>query len=921
MLRIDGVVDALPVASLRGHEDVNALYVFELVVAAQEASGALEETALNRLARLTIESYQQPRLVYGIVQSARLVSRHNGWAGDVYRVTVVPKLWRLRPTRNSRIFQELTVPQIVDAILDMHAIERKWATVRRPLPKEDDDSRAVAFQPRAYCVQYRESDLDFVKRLLSEEGLFFSFGHPADGQNEVMVISDDASRYPPIEGTSKIPFRDDTMAASEDAISSFDWGGQVLTGQTFVKEYDFERPKLALNAVAIAADTVDANETSWEVYDHSGRFAGEHVDTTDAELLLEQLRSERRTGRGTSWCPRLQAGRTFELCEAATTRLNRGYVVTSVSHEGSDPRYGDSDDTSRRYYNNSFTCIPATTPCRPPRISWHVQQTFETATVVGPAGAEIYTDPHGRVKVQFHWDRQGKQDEFSSCWMRVMQPWAGAGWGHQFIPRIGMEVLVLLLGGDADNPVVVGSAYNGENRAPFTLEEHKTRSGLRTSTTPGGNGFNELSFQDLAGHEEVYVHAQRDLRERVLNDHRTLVKNDQVNDVSGRQIEIVGGDQTLSVRGNRSETVDLNMRREVLGDETVTIDGDAKRVIEGWRRDRIDGDERVKVGGSYRRRVARAIRLEAGEDLTIATAASMVTRVGGASVTRIAASEHHHVVGDSVTIRTGPHIVNAATTTALFDGTVVATVTDKLLLHVAEGLTLKCGESSIEIGKDTIRLTAPNVDITGSDELSCHGGESAMVRLDGDCTAIGETVNVKSEGAAVTLTDKAKIEGSKISLGSGSGDKAKKETEGEQTESEPLEFVAELFDASANEPLANEPFVARGHAPTPFEGVTDGAGLVKIPLLYERCTIYIDVGEHRLEFRVGQLAPADTRRGMIERLAGLGFGPSDPDMWCRDDFFEQVNHFERLHGLDESDFEEGDISDQTADALSGEFGR
>ena len=919
-LAIDGIDETLRVTSLRGHEEVNELFSFEMVVATQGSSVAVEEVALNRSARLTIEGRELPRVVSGIVRSARLMAGNKAWDGDVYRITLVPQMWRLKPTRNSRIFQDLTVPQIVDIVMDAHGIDHIWATVRAPAPPKEGNVESGSFRPRTYCVQYQESDYELVRRLLGEEGLFFSFDHPAAdaaGATEIVVLSDEASRYRPIAGSARVPLRDDTMTSSEEGIGSFDWGGQLLTGATLLREYDFERPALDLIGAAKSSDAADAVEAALRIYDHEGRFAGEHVTDHDAKIQLEQLRSQRRTGSGSSWCTRLMPGRTFQLEGAPTERLNRAYVVTSVIHEGTDPTFSEGGDTRRRYYENKFACLLATTPCRPARRRWQVQQTFETATVVGPKDSEIHTDPHGRIKVQFHWDLHGKRNEHSSCWMRVMQPWAGAGWGHQFIPRVGMEVLVLLLGGDIDNPFVIGSAYNGANRAPFSLETDKTRSGLRTRSSPNSDGFNELSFEDLTGSEEVYLHAQRDLREHVLRDHGTVVLNDQTNDITRHQIEIVGGNQTLSVHGNRAETVDMDLIRAVLGNEAVTVDGDRSRTIGGDHRESIEGDHKENVDGSHRRRIGKNCALEVGDNLGVRATGEFVLEVTGDAQAALSANCTQTIGGNHHAVVTGMQSINVAQSSTLNVGGTLTLAASAIVLAAPAGFRVVCGASSITMHDDEVEIKSDKITVSGKEEVTLRAAETSMFMLDGNGTLVAEEVLVQAKGSELRLDDNAKLNGGKVSLATGQGEASYSEEEEDGKPVEPPKLRVQFVHAwNKEQAYGDAKVIVKGHGPAePWETKTDKDGWLEIPVHHMQCVIEVEMPDEELSWRLnhGSLEALEEDMGVRQRLGNLGFGQGNPRFWSDRDFLAALREFEELANPSE------DYDDVTDDEEKNDF--
>jgi type VI secretion system secreted protein VgrG len=421
----------LNVLSFEGREEMNGLYSFDVLLWGKDLDeGNFESAVLGRPAVLSMHiGADANRHVRGIVSSVVFEGRREG-GRRAFRVTIVPRLWLLQKRVNSRIFQDLTAQQIVDTLLEEHGIARAWNLL-------------VKYPIRQYCVQYQESDLHFVTRILAEEGIFFCFeqpdGDPGDDVTESLVFGDNVHSYPAIAGDTGLIFRqqqgEGSMHAAEPHVLDFRARSRVESSAVAMRDYDFRRPRLDLRSSAASADA----PIPLEVYDHHGEYEETDADANNAGVYLEQLRAGAREVHGLSMCRRLMPGHTFDLTEHELDTLNASYVVTHVEHKGVTP---EAAKGSLRVYENHFRCVPAEVPFRPARPARVIRQVSESAVVVGPEGQEIFTDPFGRVKVQFHWDREGNRDEQSSCWMRVMQPWAGTGWGFQFIPRIGIGIIV-----------------------------------------------------------------------------------------------------------------------------------------------------------------------------------------------------------------------------------------------------------------------------------------------------------------------------------------------------------------------------------------------------------------------------------------------------------------------------------------------
>ncbi len=426
----DYEASALTVLSLRGREQISRPFSFELTVAASADvdDATIERDLLGRRACLMMRAGASgPRFVRGVVAS---VAGHSAVHGRraIYRLRLVPALWLLKKRTTSRIFQDKTVPEIVTAVLDEAAIPRALRLL--------DQHR-----PRTYCMQYRETDLEFVERLLAEEGIFYTFDHGGpDGDAEIVSFGDSAHVYPPIEGDAELVYRPHGgagKALSEHHLERFERRRSLRPTSVLRWGYDFRNPAQTLGADANLEDLTRGEPARGEAFVHHKEDEEPNVLTGAVNAELAQLRARVEVGRGASGCRRLVPGSWFKVCDHDLGRLDGEYVVTQIKHEGRSP---ESATEGQAVYVNTFECVSKDVAARPQRPARALQQVTETALVVGPDGQEIHTDEHGRIKVQFHWDRAGKRNEHSSCWIRVSQAWAGSGWGFQFIPRVGMEV-------------------------------------------------------------------------------------------------------------------------------------------------------------------------------------------------------------------------------------------------------------------------------------------------------------------------------------------------------------------------------------------------------------------------------------------------------------------------------------------------
>lgn len=519
--------DVLLLDSLTGQEAISGLFSFQLELLSEERNIEFDKIVGQRVCIKFADSGSgsQCRYLSGIV--SRFAQRGYDVRYAYYQAEVVPWLWLLTRSGDCRIFQEMTAPEIVKQIFRDRGMTDFRDALTRQYPKLQ------------YCVQYRERDYDFVSRLLAAHGIAYFFEHQKN--KHTLVLADSPSAHKPCPGQARAKLRADLRRIDPEqdpgVIASFAIEQTLHTGKCSLADYDFERPSQSLFAAAPTLSEVASNRRL-EVYDYPGAYAtlgqGEHV----ARLHMEQVESTRLLATGSSNCQAFSAGFRFQLLEHPRADSNQSYLLTRVIHKA----IGRSElAQGAERYDNTFVCVPADVPYRPPPPGRKpIVEGPQTAVVVGKSGEEIYTDSHLRVKVQFHWDRCGSFDEKSSCWVRCAQPWAGKGYGVTFIPRIGQEVVVDFLEGDPDRPLIIGSVYNATEIPPNPLPDQRTRSGIKTGSSRGGGGYNELRFEDKKGGEQVFLHAEKDLDARIKNDRR----------------EWIGNDAHLIVKGSRSEEVD-----------------------------------------------------------------------------------------------------------------------------------------------------------------------------------------------------------------------------------------------------------------------------------------------------------------------------------------------------------------------------
>ncbi|WP_438002363.1 type VI secretion system tip protein TssI/VgrG [Sorangium sp. So ce185] len=839
---------ALDVTSFRGREEISRTFSFEVHVLVDTGTDLLEAGILGQPATFVIQNHGlPPRLVQGIVASVQPESRQPSRDRRAYRVRIVPRFWLLKHRITSRVFQDMTVPDIVAAVLDGASIPRTFK-LERPSPI------------RAYCVQYQESDEVFVRRLLAEEGIFFWFEHPRlpaagdiGGLSETVIFADSVQAYPAIPGglndevTDAPPclvLRDASgLEEAEDSVRAFTVRRAVRPTRALLRDYDFQRPLLDLRAEAqLSADgvatqgsampvsstgRVDSAVGELRVYAHRGEYDQPEVNPARARTVLEQHRRGATSGEGASSSRRLLPGHRFRLEADVAAGLSGEYAVTRVEHEGQVPEHaGMTTPTEQvtQVYTNRFTCVPATTPFRPKRPKRVLRQVLESATVVGPPGEEIYTDEYGRIKVQFHWDLDGKRNERSSCWIRVAQAWAGTSFGTQFVPRVGMEALVTFLGGDQDCPVVMGTVSNATHPVPFKLPGSKTQSGIRTQSSPGGGGANELSFEDRAGAEVVRLIATRDLHEEVGNNHATNVTADQNLQVGGDLRQDVAGSRVERVARDRIEEVGESYRQAIGENRAITVHGVDHDTVMQHRFSTIKGDYHLEVGG-------------------------------GAS----------SVVGSEL---------SPCEASAFAWGDYTVASNRNIIVRADEGITLCCGDSAISITKEGIKIESANLSLAGT-RTTTITGKGPSLTLGEEAELVAKTVRFFSTKASLELDDDAHVDGTRVMLNCKGTDPDRLSPEGVPIETRPLRL--RLTDGLL-EPYANKDYllVVLGNR---YEGKTDGDGFLheELPVDAEFASLTLWLEERptgktvRYRIRLKDIPEPATPLGVQTRLKNLGY--------------------------------------------------
>src|SRR6266853_2670402 len=513
-LRIDTPLkaDALLLRSVSGQEAVSQLFRFQLELLSEDDAIAFDGI-VGKNVTLHVQTVDSERAFNGFISRFSQGSRDERFTH--YYAEMVPWLWFLTRTADCRIFQRKTVPDIIKKIF-------------ADLGFQDFELRLYnSYRQREYCVQYRETDFNFVSRLMEEEGICYFFEHDPEAKKHTLVLADDAAAHKPCPGQAKA--RCDSASAGsrvEDLISEWRIEQEYRPSAWAHTDYNFETP--STNLMVTVKD-----EGKYELYDYPGFYLKKGDGDVHAKTRLQETLAFKSRVSGKSYCRCFTTGSLVEVTDHYRKDMNRKWMLTAVYHQSTiGEAYGSGGSDEGFFYTNTFECIPDSVSFRPSRVTPKPSvQGCQTAVVVGPAGEEIYTDKYGRVKVQFHWDREGKKNEDSSCWMRVSHPWAGKGWGGIHIPRIGQEVIVDFLEGDPDQPIIIGRVYNAEQMPPFGMPGGAMISGIKSNSTKGGGGFNEMSMNDTKGTELINIHAQFDQQKKVEHDQRLHVLNNRTKNV------------------------------------------------------------------------------------------------------------------------------------------------------------------------------------------------------------------------------------------------------------------------------------------------------------------------------------------------------------------------------------------------------
>jgi type VI secretion system secreted protein VgrG len=535
--------------------------------------------------------------------------------GRYYRYSAVvrPWLWFLTRTSDCRIFQDLTVPDIVKQVFADHST----ADFKFEL--------TGTYRKWTYCVQYRETDFNFVSRLLEEEGIYYYVRH-TDGHNTI-VLSDSTAKHTAVPGYETIPFvAPDRLVRPElEHISSWEFTREIQPGVYVHDDYDLERPSVDLRTKRALPRNYAPSD--YEIFDYPGHYVQKADGEQYAAVRIDELGSQFETAQAVTNSKGVSVGSLFTLEGCPREDQNREHMILAASHDLEFSDYESMPEGAETSYRCSFVAMSSEQQFRPRRATPKpFVQGPQTAMVVGPAGEELYTDKFGRVKVQFHWDRYGQYDENSSCWIRVSHPLAGKGWGSVSTPRIDQEVIVDFLEGDPDQPIITGRVYNAECQPPFGFPAGAVSSGVKSSTHKG-SGYNEMSMDDTAGKEKITIHGQYDMNTAVGNNQTNSVAVDQTEDVGAKREVSIGASDKVTIGANRDTSIGAKHTLSVGGDEKVTVSGSRDATVAGKEDVSISGKSSLQVGGSRTETITGAHTI-VNPRMTITSAAQFTVAAG-----------------------------------------------------------------------------------------------------------------------------------------------------------------------------------------------------------------------------------------------------------------------------------------------------
>jgi type VI secretion system secreted protein VgrG len=719
--------DVLLPRSFTATEGLSTLFHYHLVLASENTDIDFDQL-VGKPATLSVRHSDGVSQRYFNGYISRFVQKQELGRLATYEAELVPWLWFLTLTADCRIYQWKTVPEVIDDTFQRYS----FSDYRMDL--------VMSHTPWEYCTQYRESAFAFVSRLMEIEGMYYYF-EQQDGEH-TLVITDHRSTHKPCPYQSDFRYEKvigEGYRHTDDTIYKWIPEKKVRPGKYTHRDYNFEKPDDLLQAqmTEIAEETSenwgeddeDRENPEYEIYDYPGEYE-DRMDADDwARLRIEEQETDHDVADGDSNCRSMLPGFKFTMQDHFRQDQNREYLLTKVVHSGQEGTIFGGTDEGEAHYENQFSCMPADVQYRVRKTKHHQMLGSQTAFVVGPPGEEIHTDQYGRVRVKFHWDRRPGRPEDSSCWIRVMHQWTGTNWGHQWIPRIGQEVIVDFLEGDPDRPIITGCVYNQDNMVPWTLPDNKTVSGFKTHSSKGGgaDNFNQIRFEDKKGEELLSIQAEKDRYILVKHDDTEHVQHDQTINIDHDQTQTIGHDQTEEVKHDQKLTVDHDRTEEVKNDETITIDHDQSLTVKNDRSKKIDGDQKLRVKGDQSEMVEGDQKRTVKGDESEQVKGDFSLSVDGDHTVSIKGDKHLSVTGESSSKITGKR-------TAQIEDDDQLKVQGDLTIEVQGDVHIKVGGTMLVKAGDEITLKGPGGFVTIDSKGVTIQGKKVFINCGGSAS-------------------------------------------------------------------------------------------------------------------------------------------------------------------------------------------
>ena len=685
--------DAFLLRRLHATEALSQLFTIELELLSYDGNVRAEDIIGSHMATFIGLDNIVPRKLNGFVKSFVYTGLEKR-ALYGYKVELVPWLWFLDKRINCRIFQNQNIQQIIESVFSDLGFQ------------DYNFSLIGSYAPVDYCVQYQESDFNFVSRLMEQEGLFYFFEHQDD--KHILHIVDNMAA---MTFLSERVIEHSSGNRSTPFINTWQHRFQYCSGAFAQTDYNFENPGLSLLTETPTSIKL-INNSALEQFAFPGNYGESQRGQNLTRIRMQQEEAGYQAVVATSNLQNLAVGKKFKLLsdEAAADDKNN-FAIIEMRHEAYESSYlDDGEDENKSGYTNQFTCLPEDVTYRAPQKTIKPRiDGVQTAMVVGKPGDDIYTDKYGRIKLQFYWDRYGQKNEASSCWVRVATPWAGSKWGTLNIPRIGQEVVVTFVNGDPDQPLVIGSVYNSTHMPPVGLPEGKNYAGMKSrSIKADGGSFNEISIDDSNGSEQIKLHAQKDYNTSVGNNLSSTVTANASYNVDGDKSSTIGGNSTLSITGNESGAVQGNQDSSVQGNRSFTTAGNTTENTSGNAESTIGVDDSRTIGSNQTLSVGSNQTISIGSNQSCTVGANQDVVVSGDQSIGITGKQNVSALAQNVSIST------SATTSAMevaINGqtSISLSVGGSNISIDAAGITLSMGASSVKIDATGVTVVGPMV--------------------------------------------------------------------------------------------------------------------------------------------------------------------------------------------------------------------